>query len=429
MHGCSCSHARRLHLAWAACTAWSWVQDCRQLCRTCAGTAALQLTPGALPACTSRLLYSQRQVPGAQRCGAAGGPGGGLPGWALQRGRVSGGRRPRSRLPLLRRQRCGGLGWSGLAGRRSCNAGWRVAVKDSHWSSRHMELPACLKKKRRKIYQPSCHLHSRTAALPCLRNCHLSDVDRLKLALAQAEGDIDVLLTCEWPQGLCDGLAEAAKPQGIRLDGARPVAWRCCLGGCCFACCCCRRCCCCGRGRAAQTQPGSLAAPQTRAGAAVCSEVAMAARPRYHICGGKDHFWARPPYINADLGAGAHVTRFISLGRVRAGRGRGARFCRPAAGGAAAARQQAGEVATAAAPLRCMPPCASRSPVNMRTLPPSLPTGGQRQEAEVAARAGADARLGHGRGGADRDPRGLHRVPLRGGLQEAQVRGLAGWLC
>lgn len=51
----------------------------------------------------------------------------------------------------------------------------------------------------------------------------------------------------------------------------------------------------------------------------MCSEVALAARPRYHIAAGKDHFWARPPYINADLGAGAHVTRFISLGRVRAG--------------------------------------------------------------------------------------------------------------
>jgi hypothetical protein len=47
-----------------------------------------------------------------------------------------------------------------------------------------------------------------------------ADVDRLKLALAKAEGDIDVLLTCEWPAGLCDELPDAAKPQDVRLDGA-----------------------------------------------------------------------------------------------------------------------------------------------------------------------------------------------------------------
>lgn len=28
-------------------------------------------------------------------------------------------------------------------------------------------------------------------------------------------------------------------------------------------------------------------------------------RPRYHISGGKDVFYARPPYLNKDLGAGA----------------------------------------------------------------------------------------------------------------------------
>lgn len=46
-----------------------------------------------------------------------------------------------------------------------------------------------------------------------------ADVDKLKLALAKAEGDIDVLLTNEWPQGLCDGLADAARPQDAKLDG------------------------------------------------------------------------------------------------------------------------------------------------------------------------------------------------------------------
>lgn len=32
---------------------------------------------------------------------------------------------------------------------------------------------------------------------------------------------------------------------------------------------------------------------------------------------GKRVFYARPPYINADLGVGSHVTRFIGLAQVR----------------------------------------------------------------------------------------------------------------
>jgi hypothetical protein len=60
------------------------------------------------------------------------------------------------------------------------------------------------------------------ARMPALPPCPTppADVDRLKLQLTQAEGDMDVLLTCEWPAGLCDGLLEAAKPVGIPLDGA-----------------------------------------------------------------------------------------------------------------------------------------------------------------------------------------------------------------
>lgn len=56
------------------------------------------------------------------------------------------------------------------------------------------------------------------------------------------------------------------------------------------------------------------AAPGSSTGA----DLALAARPRYHIAGGKGVFFARPPYLNADLGAGAHATRFISLAEVRA---------------------------------------------------------------------------------------------------------------
>lgn len=52
-------------------------------------------------------------------------------------------------------------------------------------------------------------------------------------------------------------------------------------------------------------------------GAALCTEVALSCRPRYHVASGKKVFYARAPYLNADLGAGGHVTRFIGLGEVR----------------------------------------------------------------------------------------------------------------
>ena len=39
-------------------------------------------------------------------------------------------------------------------------------------------------------------------------------------------------------------------------------------------------------------------------------------RCRYHFSGGKGVFWARPPYMNKDLGAGPHATRFVGLAAV-----------------------------------------------------------------------------------------------------------------
>ncbi len=52
------------------------------------------------------------------------------------------------------------------------------------------------------------------------------------------------------------------------------------------------------------------------AGSSAVAELAALARPRYHFAGTKNVFYARPPYINTDLGAGAHVTRFIGLASV-----------------------------------------------------------------------------------------------------------------
>jgi hypothetical protein len=52
------------------------------------------------------------------------------------------------------------------------------------------------------------------------------------------------------------------------------------------------------------------------AGSAAVAEVVQACRPRYHIAASPDLFHQRPPYMNRDLGVGAHATRFISLAAV-----------------------------------------------------------------------------------------------------------------
>ena len=68
-------------------------------------------------------------------------------------------------------------------------------------------------------------------------------------------------------------------------------------------------------GKAAQCHP-SHCGTCCSAGSPVLSDLAQTVRPRYHVAGTRNTFWARPPYSNKDLGAGAHVTRFISLGSV-----------------------------------------------------------------------------------------------------------------
>lgn len=108
-----------------------------------------------------------------------------------------------------------------------------------------------------------------TVASTACRYFLSSDIDAVKLAVATADGDIDFLLTNDWPAGVCNGIAEASLPQGGAPPGNEPSA-----------------------------------------------EVAMAVRPRYHIAGGSSTFYARAPYLNPDLGAGTLATRFISLGNV-----------------------------------------------------------------------------------------------------------------
>lgn len=95
-----------------------------------------------------------------------------------------------------------------------------------------------------------------------------ADVENLKSELKTVEGDVDILLTHEWPLNLSFGLPQDSMPSEEPL------------------------------------------------GIAVLAEIVSLARPRYHFAGGQRIFYARVPYVNPDLGAGSHATRFVSLADV-----------------------------------------------------------------------------------------------------------------
>ncbi len=88
-------------------------------------------------------------------------------------------------------------------------------------------------------------------------------VDALKAELMNMEGDLDILLTSEWPAGV--------DKKTNNPISSRPIA-----------------------------------------------EVALVARPRYHISGPAVGavYHQRLPYVNEDKGAGKHATRFIGLAPV-----------------------------------------------------------------------------------------------------------------
>ncbi|KAL6749502.1 CwfJ C-terminus 1-domain-containing protein-like protein [Haematococcus lacustris] len=100
------------------------------------------------------------------------------------------------------------------------------------------------------------------------------DVDRLRRQLEQLDGEVDLLLTCEWPKGVAQGVPPSLMPASLAEGGT-----------------------------AAQASQGSQ----------VVADLAVLARPRYHITGGVDCHFARLPYVNKDLGAGPRATRFIAL--------------------------------------------------------------------------------------------------------------------
>ena len=109
-----------------------------------------------------------------------------------------------------------------------------------------------------------------------------ADVDAVKNAVSNAEGDIDFLLTNEWPAGVCAGLPEASLPSPPTTT----------------------------------TTTNTPTTTTTTRGTTLCAELAIAVRPRYHVASGEHIFYARLPYLNPDLGAGTLATRFLSLGAI-----------------------------------------------------------------------------------------------------------------
>lgn len=93
--------------------------------------------------------------------------------------------------------------------------------------------------------------------------------DKLSAAVDATEGDIDLLLSCEWPADIDAGVAPVAAPPTSGAAGSEALA-----------------------------------------------RLVVLTRPRYHICAGRGLFWARAPYMNKDLGAGSHATRFVALAAV-----------------------------------------------------------------------------------------------------------------
>lgn len=141
------------------------------------------------------------------------------------------------------------------------------------------------------------------AAAQVCRHYAQGDVARLKHQLMVLPGEVDLLLTCEWPAGILQQLpAGQADLPGFdsRFAGNAPA------------------------------------------------DLAQLARPRYHVAGGQSIFFTRLPYANPDLGAGPRATRFISLGsvipRLRHAGGRGTAAAAAGAPDAAAAAGQQGVV-------------------------------------------------------------------------------------
>ena len=109
-------------------------------------------------------------------------------------------------------------------------------------------------------------------------------------------GDIDLLLTSEWPAG---ATRLSACAPGVALPPLQDIRFS----------------------QAAQDQGDgcryfTFLAGDAPEGLEEVTAVVQAARPRYHFTCSESVFFQREPYMNSDRGAGAHATRLISLGAV-----------------------------------------------------------------------------------------------------------------
>ena len=114
----------------------------------------------------------------------------------------------------------------------------------------------------------------------------------LESSLKSAEGDIDFLLTCEWPEKVTALCAPGCVPEGLDPRGV-PLTIPLHVSSCCCVILHCHM-----MGRL------KLHTAFMRAGSSVVSTLALSARPRYHVAACKGTFFARVPYLNKDLGAG-----------------------------------------------------------------------------------------------------------------------------
>ncbi|CAD7695123.1 unnamed protein product [Ostreobium quekettii] len=142
----------------------------------------------------------------------------------------------------------------GRAGVTKLDSGLSVAFLDGTFSPEHFSATSS---------------HGVEATSGCCRHYTHEDLAVLKKQVSDWEGDIDFLLTCEWPRGITHGVDTSSMPG---FDG--------------------------------------------RMGSEQIAELASIVRPRYHYAGGQSLHFVRAPYVNPDRGAGAHVTRFVSLAPV-----------------------------------------------------------------------------------------------------------------
>jgi len=126
----------------------------------------------------------------------------------------------------------------------------------------------------------------------------ISDVDILKHHIAHTDGDIDLLLTNQWPFGVGNANFPLTPQSSPKPPDPGPEEH--------------------------QQQVPDM---DTLCCSPHAAELAVLARPRYHFttatsssssCSNSDKgvFYARQPYLNKNLGAGSHVTRLIALGDV-----------------------------------------------------------------------------------------------------------------